>query len=141
MELPDFSNFEIEDCELTSFQIETGGKDIHMKFKCPVSGWRWKRYLFEELGALIFPRSVFLDYEVELRFLDTSQFNGSYIDPRTKAVSPNLFEHGFLILADFRFFQTASGRARAYMEFDEGNIEFEFGDCIQREIKKYSKDL
>lgn len=134
MELPDFSNFEIEDCELTYLQLETGGKDIHMKFKCPVNGWRWKRHFFKGLRAHIFPQSVFLDCEVELRFLDTSQFNGSYIDSTSKALSPNLFEHGFLILSDWRFFQTASGRARAYMEFDEGHIEFEFGDCIQREI-------
>ncbi len=134
MELPDFSNFEIEDCELISLQLETGGKDIHMKFKCPVSGWRWKRHLFKGIRPLIFPQSFFLDYEVELRFLDITQFNGSYVDSTTKAVSSNLFEHGFLILSDFRFFRTASGRARAYMEFDDGNIEFEFGDCIQREI-------
>ena len=134
MELPDFSNFEIEDCELISLQLETGGKDIRMKFKCPVSGWRWKRHLFKGFRALIFPRSVFLDYEVELRFLDITQINGSYVDSTTKAVPPNLLEHGSLILSYFRFFQTASGRARAYMEFDEGNIEFEFGDCIQREI-------
>lgn len=35
---------------------------------------------------------------------------------------------------ELRCFQTARGRARLCMEFDEGAIEFEFADCIQREI-------
>jgi len=133
LELPNFNNFEIEDCELVSLQFENENKDILMKFTCPVIGWRWKRHFFKGLRAVFFPKSEYLAYEVEIRFLNVSELNGSYVDSVDKTISANLFEHGFLIMSDMRFFQITLDCARLYIEFDEGSIGFEFNDCIQRE--------
>ncbi|MCH8622549.1 hypothetical protein [Undibacterium sp. TS12] len=134
MELPDFDRFEIEDCELISLGLENEGRDVVMKWTCPVRGWRWKRRVFKGLRAVFFPQSEFLAYAVELRFLAVSGLGGSYVDTVHKTVSPALFVHGSPILSELRCVQLASGGARLHVELDEGTIGFEFADCIQREI-------
>lgn len=132
MQLPDFRNVDIDETELTSFDVITGAVPrIEMRLSAVMRGFRWKRRLLPLVRQLFFPGP--LECEISLSFLDIGEMSGSLAAAGVQGMADALFCHGDPAVSDLRFIEAASGRGYAFFEFEHGTLQFDFADCIQRE--------
>lgn len=136
MDLPDFSDYEIDYSELIACEIT--GNNLLMQFNWPVSGWRWKRKLKMVLKFLGLKRDVFFyytEFQDQLKLIWVELIEGT-LSNSNGGISENIFSNGFPVLSDVRFVKKSEEMCFAYFEFDDGTLEITFRDCVQRQCGK-----
>jgi len=136
----DLEAFDLEYSELTGCVMSPDRSEIELILCCAVKGWHWRSVvdkLFRKIGLYqhVLPSPV--EFDVSLRMIDVSSPKGlvSEWNPGPQA---QLFEQGANDIADFRAINLLNGRFRLFLEIDNGTIEFEYAECIQRQKGRQS---
>jgi len=133
---PDLRQFDLEYSELIGCEVSGDRSEIELMLRCSTWGWRWRTFVGRMLSKVGFDANLYLspaEFDVSLRMIDVSTPMGltSTWDPGTQV---QLFKQGAPVIVDFRNIVLRNGRYKFFMEIDDGTLEFEYAQCIQRQV-------
>ena len=130
-------DFDLEYSDLVGVQWRQEVNEIELKFRCAVRGWwlKEKRNKFmRSLGLGDFIEQPCLEYSVEILFIGVTNVTENIAEAVPKKSDPGSIHSMILDVDNVSVVEVKKDVFRFYLRAEELQLDFNFVDCIYREL-------